>query len=333
MLTLRPIFTDGIVFAANKPIRIFGCGSGKVAVSFLGETVEKTVADEWCLELTARPYGGPYTMEITLDGEQKTLADVYVGVVLLLSGQSNIEFRMRESKDYPELSEPCPTLRVFHAERVDQKGIFRPMHGWQRCDSDHIIANTSAVGYETGLLLAKRLGCAIGLISACQGASVIQSWMPEGTMDRLGLHFTKEELSHSHFDYPLWNPHGMLYNTMLKPWMPYSVSKVVWYQGESNAAPVESKSYKKMLTEMIRIWRENFKDESLPFIVIQIANYQARLKRDDAWATIQAAQMQIQDEIANVKTVVCADVCEDDDIHPPTKRYLSERVADVIGKK
>ena len=167
-------------------------------------------------------------MTVTCNGVQTTLQDLWVGEVLLCSGQSNMGFRMDESKDYPELSEPCHALRIFHAERVDQNGRFRPMHGWKHCDTDEVIKNSTAVGYETGLLLAKKLGCAIGLLSAAQGASVIQSWMPEGTMDRLGLHFTKEELSHSHFTYPIWNPPGMLYNTMLKPWMPYSVSRVLW---------------------------------------------------------------------------------------------------------
>jgi sialate O-acetylesterase len=332
MATISPIFSDGAVFAANLPIRIFGEGSGHISVEFLGSIREADATEkDWCVEFEPLPYGGPYEMTITLDGNATVLHDLWIGEVLLLSGQSNIEFRMKESKDYPELSEPCPMLRVFHAERVDQKGHFRPMHGWKCCDTDDVIANTSAIGYETGLLLAKRLGCAIGLLSASQGASVIQSWVPEGAYERIGLTFTQEELNDSHFKYPLWNGFGQLYTTMLKPWFPYSLSNVIWYQGESNTSIAESIVYKQMLAELIRIWRNDFKNEELPFIVVQLADYDSYLqKKPVEWRNVQKAQLEIQDEVANVKSVVCRDVCETNDIHPPTKRYLSERIASLL---
>ena len=332
MITLSPIFSSGAVFAANHPIRIFGSGEGHVAIDFLDSHRETDASGNWCLEFAPLPYGGPYEMTVTHDGEKTVLQDLWIGEVLLLSGQSNIEFKMKEAGDYPEICESCPSLRVFHAERVDQKGFFRPMHGWKRCDTDEVISNTSAIGYETGLLLAKRLGCAVGLLSASQGASVIQSWMPEGALDAIGISFTPDQLYSSHTTYPLWNPPGTLYSTMLKPWMPYSVSHVIWYQGESNSSEAESDAYGKMLAEMIRIWREGFDNPALPFIVIQIADY-VRAKIPSAWKTVQQRQEEIAHEVANVKTVICRDVCETDNIHPPTKKYLSERIANVLISK
>ena len=329
MITLSPIFSSGAVFAANQPIRIFGTGNGKVAIDFLGAHREVDATGEWCVEFDPQPYGGPFEMTLTCNGEQTILQDLWIGEVLLLSGQSNIEFRMIESKDYPELCEPCTALRVFHAERVDQKGRFRPMHGWLHCDNDNVIANTSAIGYETGMILAKRLGCAVGLLSANQGASVIQSWMPAGAPEAIGISFTPDQLNHSHTTYPLWNPPGMLYNTMLKPWMPYPISRVIWYQGESNASDAESDAYGKMLAEMIRIWREGFENPSLPFIVVQIADY-IKAKNPSGWKLVQQRQEEISREVAGVKTVICRDVCESDDIHPPTKRHLSARIAECI---
>ena len=330
MLQLSQIFTNGAVFAANKPIRVFGTGNGIVTIDFLGEHVEYTAnADTWQVELSPRPYGGPYEMTVALDGETTVLTDLWIGEVLLCSGQSNMSFRMIESKDYPEINEPYSTLRVFHAERISKEGIFRPKDGWKSCDTDEVIQNTTAIGYEVGLLLAKRLGCAIGLIAAAQGASVIQSWIPEGAVERIGLHFTEEELYSSHFTYPIWNPPGTLYHTMLEPWAPYSVSNVLWYQGESNSSLAEGAAYGQMLAELIRIWREDFCDPILPFTVIQIANYD-RAKCAEGWKLVQAAQWKIQNEVANVKTVISADVCETDDIHPPTKKHLSERIANAI---
>ena len=332
MLQLNPIFANGIVLAANKPIRIFGNGCGSVSVSFLGETVAKAVTDDWCIELSARPCGGPYTMEISLDGKQTRLSDVYVGEVILLSGQSNIQFKMHESKDLDAICEPCEALRTFSLERIEKSEFYRPEDGWVVCKDADVIKNWSAIGYEVGLAVCKQKGCAIGLIACYQGASVIQSWMPVGTADRLGIHIPTEALHIDHSNYSLWNGDGVLYETMLQRLMPYSLSHVIWYQGESNATPAEGAVYKDMLTEMIRIWREDFDDKALPFIIVQLANNDSRMRRHNGWILVQAAQMKIQDAVANVKAVVCKDVCESNDIHPPTKRYLSERIADVINK-
>ena len=54
------------------------------------------------------------------------------------------------------------------------------------------------------------------------------------------------------------------------------------------------------------------------------------MKKGPGWELIQKFQDEIQYEIPHVQTVVSKDVCEDDDIHPPTKRYLSEHIAAKI---
>ena len=84
MIRLNPIFRDHAVFQAGKPVRVFGTGSGEVRVSFLGE--EKTIyADgkEWLVELKPQSYGGPFSMELSLDGHEIMLNDIMIGEVLL----------------------------------------------------------------------------------------------------------------------------------------------------------------------------------------------------------------------------------------------------------
>ena len=333
-LQLNPIFASGAVFAAHKPIRVFGIGDGHISVDFLGEHAEADSHNgEWLIELSSRPYGGPYEMTLTLGEDTIVLSDLYIGEVLLLTGQSNIEFKMIESADLPYVNEPLDTLRLFSSERVNKNGYFHPQDGWKHCSDRDVIEHCSAIGYETGLLLAKAKGCAVGLIGAYQGASVIQSWLPVGSLARIGIRFAPEELSHSHTTYPLWNNEGQLYEAMLHPVVPYSVSHVLWYQGESNSSIAESRRYKEMLAELIRVWRTDFDDSALPVIVIQLADYQSYIRRHEGWQTVQAQQMEIANEVDGVQTVVCRDVCEDDNIHPPTKRYLSERIAKLLIAK
>ena len=79
-MQLAKIFTDHLVLQREMPIRVFGTGSGTAVVRFLGEEVTKTFSEEkWCVELSPRPAGGPFEMEIDLNGETVTLSDILIG--------------------------------------------------------------------------------------------------------------------------------------------------------------------------------------------------------------------------------------------------------------
>ena len=57
-----------MVFAANKPVRIFGEGVGRVRVEFLGNTYSGYGHfGKWEIELPAHPYGGPYEISISME--------------------------------------------------------------------------------------------------------------------------------------------------------------------------------------------------------------------------------------------------------------------------
>ena len=59
---------------------------------------------------------------------------------------------------------------------------------------------------------------------------------------------------------------GILYDTVVAP---LAIRGVLWYQGEADAGQAEA--YKSMLPSMIRGWREAWHDQSLPFVIAQIA--------------------------------------------------------------
>ena len=64
------------------------------------------------------------------------------------------------------------------------------------------------------------------------------------------------------------------------------------------------------------------------FIIIQLADHLDRAGY--AWEKIQSEQLRAQDEIPNVNTVVCRDVCDNIDIHPKEKDVLSQRIVDLL---
>ena len=94
-LKLNPLFSDGLVLQAGRPIRIFGTGDGIATVTLDGASVSVTSQDGfWMAELSARPYGGPFAMEVALDGETTVVHDVYIGETVLFAGQSNMQFKL-----------------------------------------------------------------------------------------------------------------------------------------------------------------------------------------------------------------------------------------------
>ena len=94
-----------MVLQANKTIHIFGNGEGEVTVEFLGQKRTVLTKGEWLIELDPQPYGGPYTMDVTLDGEKTTISDIWLGDVYLLGGQSNMQFKMIERREPTDVYE------------------------------------------------------------------------------------------------------------------------------------------------------------------------------------------------------------------------------------
>lgn len=323
MVTLNSIFTSHSVLQANKPVRFFGDGVGHVSVSFNGETKNTVANGKWMLEFDACAYGGPFEISVELDFEKKILEDVWVGDVLLLGGQSNMELKLGQTNFPKEEYRGNENVRLFVVDKL-QKEAISSEDGWVMLDGDnaHLF---SAIGYHVANALATK-DRKIGLIGCYQGASVIQTWMPKEIAELEKYHV--EDKYKDHEKYKAHNGYGQLFEYMTAKILPYSMHSVLWYQGESNASDGESRIYLSMLEGLIGSWRDAFEDSSLPFIVVQIADC---LSRDtDAWHLIQSEQLRAEKVIPNVRTVICKDVCENDDIHPPTKHLLSKRISDLL---
>ena len=79
-MKLVQIFTSNLVFAVEKPIRVFGTGKGIAEIVFRGEKRRvESDGGNWMVEFAPLSYGGPYELTATLNGETKTLEKVYVG--------------------------------------------------------------------------------------------------------------------------------------------------------------------------------------------------------------------------------------------------------------
>lgn len=132
----------------------------------------------------------------------------------------------------------------------------------------------------------------------------------------------------------------VLYNSMISPITSYQVGNVVWYQGESNVGT--RNEYGGLLERMIALWRADRKDSSLPFYIVELANYLPDSDKAgrDAWAEMRANQKTACERIDYCTLVENYDLGEWNDIHPLDKKTLAERIVkkmnlvkDKNGKK
>lgn len=128
-----------------------------------------------------------------------------------------------------------------------------------------------------------------------------------------------------------------LFNGMINPIIPYAISGVIWYQGESNAG--RSVQYREAFPLLIKDWREHWGQGEFPFYFVQLANF---LKKKDVptesgWAELREAQDRTL-SLPNTGQAVTIDIGESDDIHPRNKKDVGERLAAIAlardyGKK
>ncbi len=325
MVTLNKIFSDGIILQASKPIRFFGEGNGTVEITLFGKTKATNSSGKWLIEFDARDYqNDSFDILFKLDGKEHKIS-AYLGDVYLLSGQSNMQFKLKESNESPENYKGNEYVSLYTVDRMENGERFLSDDGWVPLTLENA-PDFSAIGYYVAQEMQRKNGHRVGLIACYQGASVIQSWLPREVALSDELQTTDRFWDHKAF--PLWNGEGVLFENMLSKILPYSINSVLWYQGESNASNGEARLYLKMLQALIDSWRDSFIDKELSFVVVQMADHDDR--DGYAWSTIQRAQLEIEKTTPNVKSVMCRDVCDHIDIHPREKDILSMRICEVL---
>ena len=75
-------------------------------------------------------------------------------------------------------------------------------------------------------------------------------------------------------DVSLQNLPTTLYNAVLYPLAPYAINGIVWYQGESNTG--NPAPYVDYLKKLMGAWRDRWQDQQMPFVIVQLANYDGR---------------------------------------------------------
>lgn len=125
-----------------------------------------------------------------------------------------------------------------------------------------------------------------------------------------------------------FQPYGV-YNGMIKPLQPFALRGFAWYQGETDANPDDAVPYRTMLPMLIENWRADWNDDSLPFLIVQIANHQHSKPENNAVGRplLREAQLITSQTVPDTALAVTIDVGEKDDIHPKNKAPVGARLA------
>jgi sialate O-acetylesterase len=189
-LTVAKIFGDHMVLQRNQSIPVWGWASpkGKVTVSLNNQLVKVKADDKgnWKAILPPMTAGGPYEMKIVSGKEQLVYDDVMLGEVWICSGQSNMEFQLRNALGYKfeQKNAQSEPVRQFD---VPKKISLEPERDitagrWTKADTN-TVGSFTAVGYFFAKQLAKELHITVGLINSNWGGTQVEDWISRDAME------------------------------------------------------------------------------------------------------------------------------------------------------
>lgn len=344
-MKLAKIFSRGVVLQRNKPINIFGTGSGNVTVTLENDSVTGSFdGEEWVVSLPERKEGGPYTLTFCMNEETVVIEDVWVGEVWLASGQSNMSYKFWEmfklnGGKMPPAMKDVPNLKYFEVNVVGKLEYDEKTSNWYDCTVANIAHWFSAIPYYFALNLAEHTDMHIGIINASRGATRIEWWIPRDKL--LGTRYDlPPEIKHED-DVIYHCPRGSLFKSYIKPVIPFTIDGFIWYQGEANRGNKETEFYGDTFGFMAECWREAFGDKNLPFLTVQLTKYGEASTGDwiknilnapedstaNCWARVREQQLIAAGKFDNVYLITSLDTGEKWQIHPFDKQTVGDRLA------
>ncbi|HLO79835.1 MAG TPA: sialate O-acetylesterase [Chitinophagaceae bacterium] len=326
---LPGLFSDNMVLQQQQMVAIWGTDHPHTKVSVKGswgKSAQMTTDDSghWKLKLPTPSAGGPYTVVIK-GSTEITLKNVLIGEVWFCSGQSNMEMPVKGNTNQPVigsneaiLNSTNDKIRFLNTPRSVSLTPLYDVKGEWKAASPATTGNFSAVAYYFARKLHTVLGVPVGIIQSAWGASTIESWMDKQSLAAFANTIIPEKIPDS---FPNRTP-TIMYNSMLHPYIGYTIKGVLWYQGESNRD--NANEYHSLFSAMIASWRKQWQQGEFPFYFVQIAPFE--FGKSNA-AFLREAQLQTMKTVNNTGMAVTMDIGEQTVIHPSQKEAVGTRLA------
>jgi sialate O-acetylesterase len=343
------LIASHMVVQRGMPVHVWGSAAPgeAVTVEFRGAEARGTTdrLGRWSVYLPPGDAGGPFAMTIR-GANTITLDDVLAGDVWVASGQSNMEWPIRWAADAEREAAAAehPRIRLVRAMHKTSEYPVENLVGemWREC-APQTVGNFSAVAYHFGRAIQERTGAPVGLIQTAWGGTPVDGWTSLRAISRdPGLMPVFAEWDARMRDYAVdllkyaqtpgmekpvgpggpWEP-GVLFNAMVSPITPLAIRGVIWYQGEANGSNTRAPLYGRLVRAMIQDWRRAWGIGDFPFLFVQLANYRAP---DSNWPELREGQRSAL-ALRNTAMAVAIDIGTPDNIHPPDKKTVGQRLA------
>lgn len=282
----------------------------------------------WSGELQRVPVGGPYRLDVRMEGASFvfTVNHILVGDLWILAGQSNME----GVGNLIDVQPPSDTVHSF--DLADNWVIAReplhtlvsaadPVHWPPNADGqperftgeklERYLAERkkgAGLGLPFAQDLVRRTGVPIGLIPCSHGGTSMEQWSPS----------LREAGGES------------LYGSMLRRFRAAggNVKGMLWYQGESDANGKAAPVFGDKFLAFVKAVRADFGEPDLPFYYVQIGRNISNRNATE-WNAVQQAQLSDEPRIPNGGMVASVDLSLDDSIHIGTQdlKLLGRRLA------
>lgn len=252
-------------------------------------------------------------------------------------------------------------IRLFQVPRQikERKSTsFAKPEKWKISNAKNL-KNFSSMGYYFAFQLYKELNVPIGIVSSAWAGTGIESWIPydvqnsnlqlKKSIDRWNdwqTNYKQDSIKYKN-DLTKWlqdsidgvvgkkikfpkslymmnRPHckpGVLFNGMIFPCIPYTISGLLWYQGENN---VEwANEYECQLENFIDSWRNSW-NLQFPVIVGQLTNF--NYPSPERAAVVREAQLKMKRK-KNTYVICTIDIGDSNDVHPVDKKPFGKRFA------
>ena len=367
-LRVSPMFSDHMVLPREKDFLIRGTADAgeKVKVTVDGDVLEAVANNrgKWSVLVPHRPAKVGAELRIETAKSSLVYRDVAFGDIWLCSGQSNMEFEVRQSSD--AVPRPDAGLRLYDMkcnwrtdnvawpasalDSVNRLQYFAPAR-WMPA-SDAAIARFSAVGYAFGQMLRDSLQVPIGLICNAVGGSTAESWMDRETLEtrypailsdwlhndlimewargRAEKNLANRPASVEGYGIvPTRHPYEPCYNfeAGILPLDHYPITGVIWYQGESNAERVEV--HEELFPLLVDSWRDYFSVVPSEAKESLLPFYYVQLSslNRTCWPIFRDSQRRLLESRPGLGMAVASDLGDPTDVHYRQKRPVGERLA------
>lgn len=259
-----------------------------------------------------------------------------------------------------------PLLRHLKIERTVAGSAAETVNtsGWRKA-TPGTVGDFTAVGYFFARELQRKLNVPIGIIDSSWGGTDIEAWMSDlarastrhgSTIEQRWQQsmsaWPAERVARYPAEMDAWrraedharatrteNPlpwprppasldsparPGGVFNGMIAPIQPAAIRGILWYQGEANVG--RAAEYAELFPAMIRSWRLNWGDDTLPFLFVQLPNYANGNSGGRDWARLREAQTKAL-ELPGTSMAVTIDLGDPNDIHPTNKMEVGRRLA------